>query len=332
MLLLALWACGDPCPVGHVCSVAGTGDAGFIGDGDANKVELYLPTDAIRMPDGRLLVDDYNNYRLRALDDDGQLVTIAGSGAHGYSNPGSAALDSPLENPIAVAYGPDGLLYIAAEHEGRVLRVSADDTIEVVAGDGILELFGDGGPASSARLSDPTGIAFDDDGVLYISDSVTNRVRAIRDGLIDTVIGGGTDPDGAGRDVSLTAPQHIRWDAGNHRLIVADSGSNRILAWDPIADVVTDAAPGCDLSDPRDAAPDLDGSLLIADGAHHQIVGATAAGCMVLVGSGYSGTVDNHGARVTADVLYYPSSVLVDSSRDVYVASTLSNQIVRWRR
>ena len=129
LLVLSLGACtgpapeDEPCPdtPGTVCRVIGTGTLGYNGDGlDALESWLYFPS-AVRVhPDGRLVVVDFNNMRVRAIEPDGTLVTLAGNGEHAWSTPGAPALETALENPIDAVYGPDGALYILPLHEARV--------------------------------------------------------------------------------------------------------------------------------------------------------------------------------------------------------------------
>lgn len=316
-MILWLLACiPDPCAVGRVCAVIGSGDAGFNGDGPAREAWLYQPTDVGRLPDGRLAVADYNNYRVRALNADGTLETVAGNGEHAFARPGKSALESPFENPIVFEVGPDGALYIAAEHEGRVLRIR-DDLVEVVAGTGNIGFAGDGGDATAAELNAPSGLAFGDDGALYIADSETKRVRVVRDGKIDTIVGGNGE---------LSHPQRLRWDDG--RLLIADPGQSRILAFED--GILSDAAPGCDLAYATDARPDADGSLWIADTNHH-VVQRYDGTCETVLGDGLPGVLFEDDEDPDGSVLSYPSGIFIEGP-DVYVASQGGHQVVRWTR
>jgi hypothetical protein len=330
MILGLLLGCHhEACAAGRVCAVIGSGDSGFNGDGPALTAWLYLPSDVGPIPDGRLAVMDYNNYRLRALDPDGTLTTVAGDGTHGFSIPGQPALESPLENPIAFTVGPDGLLYIAAEHEGRVLQVDAAGVIQVIAGTGDIGFQGDGGDALLAWMSAPGGVAFGDEGEMYVSDGQTARVRVVRDGIIDTVIGGGEGDLGPGTTVALERPARLRWDDG--RLLVADAGRSQVLAWDPASGKVTDAAPGCDLSSPSDARADSDGSIWIADTNHHELQRVVDGGCETMLGDGIPGVLFDRGASPTDSVLSYPAALYFDGA-DVFVANQGGHQVVRWQR
>lgn len=214
------------CLAGEVCIVAGTGEAGFNGDGlPPLETDLYLPTAVLPGPDGEMLFVDFNNLRIRALTKDGTVETRVGNGIHAYSVPGTEPTRSPLENPIDAAVGPDGLLYVLPLHEGRVLRVSAEELMEVVAGTGELGDGGDGGPAVDAQLNYPAGIAFGA-GAMYVSDQVRGTVRRIdSEGVIETVVS----------DLSL--PRGL-W-ADDERLLVADAGNGRVVQFDFTTAAVT---------------------------------------------------------------------------------------------
>src|SRR5690606_7958466 len=104
------------------------------------------------------------------------------------------AVDSPLENPIDFAFAADGQVVFVSYHDPRVLRLGAEGRLEVVAGTPELGLRGnegDGGPATQAQFIQLDGIAMSESGDIYVSDSLANRVRRIRGGVIETVAGTG---------------------------------------------------------------------------------------------------------------------------------------------
>jgi sugar lactone lactonase YvrE len=325
-LWLSLAACHHECADGDVCLLIGSGEAGFNGDGlPATESWLYLPTDVLRAPDGRLLVVDYNNYRLRVVAADGTLETIVGDGEHAFSEPGKPVLQTPLENPITAVVGPDGRLYLACEHEGRVL-VDADGVIAVVAGTGFLEYSGDGGDPLQAGLYYPSGLAFDDTGALYVSDDATNRVRRIADGVIDTVVGGGLAADGPGTDVALAVPQHVSWDDPRGRLLIADSENDRVIAWDRDSGIVSLILGGVARPSAAVAAPD--GTVFVASASDHAITAVAPEGeADVVLGLGFAGFADPEPIDASEALLNHPSGLFVDGS-DLLVTNMLSHQVV----
>lgn len=236
-----------PCAVGSVCAVVGNGFSGYNGDGeDALETALYFPTAILRHPDGRLLFLDENNYRLRALESDGTVSTVAGNGVHAYSREGAPALETPFENPYDAAYGPDGALYVAGWHEGRILRIGEAGVVEVFAGTGEIAYEGDGRPATLASFLEPKSLAFGPDGSLFVTDTGANRVRRIApDGIVDRVVGtgdAGPPTEGAGTAVALDQPEGLAWDPVRDRLLIGDTYSHRICAWDPSTFEVTNIA------------------------------------------------------------------------------------------
>ncbi len=262
MALGALWlaGCGPNCIPGAICEIAGTGELGFNGEGlDALDTKLASPTSVLTDPQDRMMVVDYSNMLVRVLDDDGTLQSMVGKNVHSFSEIGADALDTPLENPVDASWGPDGLLYILAQHEGRVIRVGEDGRIELYAGSGVLADGPGGVPAVEAEMGYGGGMAWGPDGSLYVSDSTYSRVRRFTpDGSVEIVLGRHpVDPtDEVGEDTgdggivddapaSLTAegdlpaqgeevryPERLVVDAARDRLIVADTGNHRVVALD----------------------------------------------------------------------------------------------------
>ena len=197
--LLTLAACNDePCgQPGDICRLVGTGELGFNRDGLApDQTDLYLVSAARPGPagDDRLYIMDFNNQRLRRLDDQGRVETVVGNGFHAIAATEVPLLETPLENPIDFDFLADGRLVFVSYHDPRVLEVGLDGTLHSLAGagDGVVGVLGnegDGGPATDALFIQLDGIAVTPDDAIYVSDSLANRVRLIRDGIITTVAG-----------------------------------------------------------------------------------------------------------------------------------------------
>ncbi|GIW41420.1 MAG: hypothetical protein KatS3mg076_1997 [Candidatus Binatia bacterium] len=180
---------------GTIETVAGTGEAGFNGDGPALETLFHFPTGpnpepsgGIAVgPDGAVYFADTLNHRIRKLvfSDadfrDGRVVTVAGTGEPGFSGDGGPAIEARLRFPQDLEFGPDGKLYFADAENHRIRRIDLDTgTIETVAGTGEPGFSGDGGPATAARLDRPFGVAFDAAGDLYIADTYNGRVRKVK--------------------------------------------------------------------------------------------------------------------------------------------------------
>lgn len=179
-----------------IATIAGTGTAGFNGDGAALETQLSFPTGGNPEPsgsltigpDGALYFSDSNNNRIRkivfggAADlTDGEVVTVAGTGQRGFGGDDGPAIDAQLAFPQDLEFGPDGRLYFADTNNHRVRAIDlASGTITTVAGTGEEGYAGDGGAALAAQLNRPFGIAFDAAGDLYISDTFNSRIRKVK--------------------------------------------------------------------------------------------------------------------------------------------------------
>jgi sugar lactone lactonase YvrE len=170
--------------------VAGTGAVGFAGDGSAPLSAVFhfpnganpAPGGGIALDDrGRLYVSDSINHRIRRIDLEANLIeTIAGDGNAGYDGDGDPATQASLNFPFDLDFGPDGRLYVADSHNHRIRAIDLDTgIITTVAGNGTKGFGGDGGPATEAALSLPSGVAFDAQGHLYIADTENSRIRRV---------------------------------------------------------------------------------------------------------------------------------------------------------
>ncbi|MGA3324710.1 MAG: choice-of-anchor D domain-containing protein [Terriglobia bacterium] len=165
---------------GIITTVAGNGTAGYSGDrGLATLAELNSPRGVVVDHSGNLFIADLSNYRIRRVDAiSGIIITVAGNGSNTYSGDGGPATQTGLGPFRNLALDSLGNLFISGAMTERVLRVDAlSGTITTVAGNGATGFSGDGGPATSAELDDPVGIAVDKFGNLFIGDSANNRVR-----------------------------------------------------------------------------------------------------------------------------------------------------------
>jgi sugar lactone lactonase YvrE len=238
-------AAADSAP-NTITTIAGSGVAG--GGGDCDVVRFSSPVGVDHDAQGNLYVADWGNHRVRRVTPDGQVTTVAGTGSLGFSGDGGPATAARLGAPNGVAVAADGDLYIADSNNRRIRHVdAATGVITTVAGTGTAGDAGDGGPASAAQLSSPFGVVLDDDGHLYVSDSVTDRVRRISatTGVITTVAGTGvagySGDGGAATAATLDAPLAITLDdAGN--LFVADSANFAVRRVDATTGVITTVA------------------------------------------------------------------------------------------
>ncbi len=175
---------------GTISTFAGTGHQGFAGDGGAALAAMLdSPLGLAIAADGSVYFADSHNQRIRKIALDGTISTVAGSGTAGFAGDGGPAVQAALRNPSGLAMGLAGELYIADSGNHRVRRVARDGTIATVAGNGVEGAAGDGGPATSASLDAPAGVAVRADGALLIADRLNSRVRVVTsDGRISSLM------------------------------------------------------------------------------------------------------------------------------------------------
>lgn len=168
-------------PEGTITTVAGTGRAGFSGDGGpATAAQLNRPFSVAPLPDGAFLVADLDNNRIRRVAKDGTITTVAGTGEATFSGDGGPATAAAIYQPHAVAALPDGGFLIADTYNHRVRRVWPNGTITTTAGTGVAGFSGDG-PAATAALNFPKALAVLSDGSGFlVGDAGNNRVRLVR--------------------------------------------------------------------------------------------------------------------------------------------------------
>jgi sugar lactone lactonase YvrE len=178
---------------GAISTVAGTGVAGFSGDGGpAGSAQLNNPRGLALDASGNLYIADTSNARIRKVSTSGTITTVAGNGGWGYSGDNGPATSAELYYPQGVAVDASGSLYIADTNNFRIRKVTSGGTITTVAGTGVYGYSGDNGPATSAELYYPQGVAVDAAGNLYIADSYNYRIRKVTSGgTITTVAGKG---------------------------------------------------------------------------------------------------------------------------------------------
>lgn len=218
---------------GKISTVAGTGTAGFGGDGGpAAKAQLNYPLGVAVDSTGALYISDHANNRVRKISTDGKISTVAGTGTAGFKGDDGPAASAQLNRPYALAVNGADILYITDGNNHRVRKVAADGTISTVAGKGTAGFSGDGGPATSAQLNLPLGVVVDSAGTLYISDYNNHRVRKVTpDGQITTLAGKGTagfgGDGGPAAAAQLNNPFGLAVDCVD-TLYIADHVNNRI--------------------------------------------------------------------------------------------------------
>lgn len=324
---------------GTIATVAGNGLQGFSGDnGPAVSAQLNSAYGIAVDSRGNLYIADTENNRVRKVAN-GVITTIAGNGTQGFSGDNGPAISAELRFPFGVAVDSAGNLYIADTENQRVRKV-ANGVITTVVGSGAQGFSGDSGAATSAELSDPEGVAVDSAGNLYIADIQNSRIRKVANGVITTVVGGGTPVGGNGSAISaqLVSPAGVATDAAGN-LYIADPASNRVwkISNGMIAPFTGNGTPGfggdggpataAQLNYPWGLAVDSAGNLYVADTNNQRIRKVTDGVITTVAGNGMGGFSGDNGPA-TAAQLNTPRGVAVDSSGNLYISDT-ENQRIR---
>jgi len=218
---------------GIITTIAGTGDAGFSGDGGpATAAKLDDPEAIAFDKAGNLYIDDFNDDRIRRVDKKGIITTIAGTGEEGFSGDGGPATAAKLNQVEDISFDTNGDLLIADTSNQRIRRVDQKGIITTVAGTGTVGHSGDRGRAAAATFHDPVSVVADSQGNLYISDHHNDRIRRIdHSGTITTFAGtvrGFAGDGGPATSAKLNQPWALAVCDGT--LYIADSFNQRVRA------------------------------------------------------------------------------------------------------
>ena len=342
-------SCGAQGVSGYtITTMAGNGTRGYSGDGGpATSAQLSSPAGIFVDASGTLYIADQVNYRIRAVTAQGNISTVAGNGTAGYAGDGGKATSAELANPFAVAVDSSGNFYIADVTNAVIRKVTSAGTITTVAGNNTAGagFGGDGGAGTSAQLNQPSGVAVDSSGNVFIADTVNNRIRKLTSGGTITTAAGtgvaGFSGDGlAGTKAMLNAPRGIAVDAFNN-LYIADSGNQRIrkLASNGIITTVAGTgvagfsgdggfATSAQINRPFDVKVDSAGNLYIADYLNSRIRRVAANGGITTIAGNGRFAYTGDGGPATSATLNFPSGVAVDTSGNVYVADN-QNSVIR---
>lgn len=290
-------------PAGKLTVFAGTGTAGFSGDGGlATQAQFNAPHDLAFDAAGNLLIADTGNSRIRRIDARGRITTIAGGGAGNgkaeLAGDGGAALQAALNNPQSIAFDSEGRLLIADTYNHVIRRVDKQGIITTLAGS-VPGYGGDGGPATKAQINLTMAVTAAPDGNVFVSDAANSRIRQITpDGKIKTIVGygpaqdtygggyaGDNGPAAKGKIFSATDLKYAAgklWlvDSGNHRVRVVENGIIKTFAGNGQPGFSGDDKPAVEaqLNTPQKIAVARDGSIFISDRANHAVRKVDATG------------------------------------------------------
>jgi uncharacterized protein (TIGR03437 family) len=272
------------------------------------------------------------NSRIRKITPDGMITTVAGTGVIGYSGDGGPATKAQFNFPIGLKFDAAGNLYIADYGNDRIRKLTPNGIVTTVAGNGTYGHAGDGGPATSAQLSRPAGLAFDAAGNMYIAEYLDARVRKVaRDGTISTFVGTGTNgysgDGGPAVQAEIGGPWDLVFDAAGNLYIAElyNEVIRKVAANGTVSTIGGAAAP--QFSDLTGIALDTSGNLIVSS-----------------VGGVAKVTPDGVVTQISELSLRYgrgcptrsclpggvlgPGSVALDANGTIYASDTGSNSIV----
>jgi len=336
---------------GLITTLCGDDSSGWNGDGrPARETRLSYPAAIAFDREGRLVIVDSGNHRVRRVESDGRVRTILGSGdaggEHPMEHPHRASLGRPHpHHPFDVAAVADGLLLVAGNLDPRIYRIAPDDAVSIVAGTDSAGFGGDGGPATLALLRSPLGVAAAPDGSLLVADAGNHRVRRVApDGTIATIAGTGepgfSGDGGPATAARLNVPFRVTVDPLDGAVLIADSGNHRIRRIDRDGTIRTIAGSGdagfagdggpagaARLGAPEEARRGPDGALYISDSANHRVRRVRLDGTIETVaGDGVSATRGD-GGDARAASLRHPSGLAFDARGNLAIAEAYGHRV-----
>jgi sugar lactone lactonase YvrE len=333
-----------------ITTVAGTGQAGFAGDGSiALAAALNNPVGVASDAAGNLYISDTSNQRVRKVDaSTGLISTIAGNGLKGFAGDNGPGPNASLFDPFGIAVDFAGNVFVADASNCRIREIAAGTgVITTVAGNGQCRYSGDNGLATAAALNFPYDVAVDSAGNLYIADTYNFRIRKV-DALtkiITTIGGNGTL--GSSGDGGLATAASINYAYGvnvdsSGNVFVADTFNERIRRIDGTTRFIStvagsgqrgfcgDSGPATSacLTDPAAVSVDAAGNLYVVDTFNFRVREvASATGIITTVAGNGSQLLSGDNGPAIAAALTLPSAIAVDASDNLFIADTYSQEI-----
>ena len=321
----------------QVVTVAGSAESGSRDSGTA-PVTFDMPLFVAADAGANLYVADTNNHKIRKILPNGQVITLAGSGASGSTN--GSGTDASFNHPRGMAVDKRGNVYVVDHDNHKIRKISPRGEVSTVAGSGAQGAAD--GTGTAATFTRPAGIAVDDSGTLYVADTYGHKIRKITAaGVVSTVAGSGVPgaTDGTGLAATLNGPVGIAVDPAGTTLYVGDSGSHKVrkivLATAEVSTLVGSGAVGAadgigaaaTFYHPEGVALDASGTqLYVVDHFNNKVrqVALNTLAVTTVAGSGSRSATDATG---TAASFNRPFGVAVGTAGQIYVADSENHKI-----
>jgi formylglycine-generating enzyme required for sulfatase activity len=306
-------------------------------DGQGILASFFWPEGVAVDGSGNVYVADTGNHRIRKISPSTDVTTLAGGAVPNNSDypDGQGNLASFLV-PYSIAMDENGNVYVADQQNNRIRKITQNGNVTTLAGSRSVG-YADG-RGNSASFYYPSGVAADDSGSFYVSDTENHVIRKItQNGDVTTLAGSGIAgfADGQGTSASFSYPCGVAIDRSGN-LYVADVKNHRIRKITQNGDVTTLAGSGvagfadsqgtsASFDNPTGVTVDNSGNLYVADKDNHRIRKITPNGTVsTLAGSGIAGFVDKEG---TLARFSFPTGLAMDESGNLYVADRGNNRI-----
>ncbi len=322
------WSCnGTNLPNNIITTIAGKGSSGFSGDGGAaTNAYLRNPTALAIDSLGNIFIADSMNNRIRKVNTNGIITTIAGTNVTGYSGDGGVATNAKISAPYGITVNKEGAVYFVDAANARIRKVNTNGIINTIAGNGTNGFSGDGGQATNAQIKvlDVSGMCFDSLGNLFFVDGGNGRVRKIdTNGIITTTISGlntarGMTIDSSGNFFVTEGTRIRKFDTNNVATTVAGGGASlvdgglatnaQIVPFCVCVDTIGNLFFGDNNSGRRGVRMvDTNGIMTAAAGGHSDLVGSTGDGYTATnatLGCPYAVVFDPYGNLLILDEFY----------------------------
>ncbi len=331
-----------------ITTVAGDSSMGYNADNIlATAAKLYQPTGIAVDAAGNLYIADRNNNRVRKVDTNGIITTIAGTGVLGFSGDNGPATAAQVNYPYSIALDAYGNIYFGDGGNARLRKIDIGGTITTIAGNGTLGYTGDNIPATAAEFNNVCGMAIDVSGNIYVADFDNNRIRKIdTTGIITSIAGTGvcigiTGDGGPATAAELCEPNGVALDAGGNIYIV-EYEKSRIRKINASGVITTIAGIGtagyngdninadsAEINRPLGIAVDGGGNVYIGDSYNDRIRKVNTDGIITTIaGTGVNGYSGDNGLA-TLGKINLPIGVAVSNTGTVYIADFGNNRIRR---